>query len=151
MSIDVWSGAVDIERPPDTVTRYAFDPDNDPAWIGGIRTARLETERPVQVGSRVRRLATFLGRRIPYVMEVTELVPGRRMAMHAIESPFPMDVTYEFEPAGSRRTRARIRVAGSPAGYIRLAAPLVPWMVRRSVTADLRRLKQRVEAQPPEG
>ena len=41
MKIDVWSDTIDIARPPDDVTGYAFDPANDPAWIGGIRTAQL--------------------------------------------------------------------------------------------------------------
>jgi hypothetical protein len=78
-------------------------------------------------------------------MEVVSLTPARELVMHAVESPFPMDVTYRFEPAGPDRTRARIRVAGAPAGYYRLASPLLAGMVRRSVTADLRRLKGRLE------
>jgi hypothetical protein len=105
----------------------------------------LETPAPIGEGSRVRRLATFLGQRIPYVMEVRSLTPAREMVMHAVESPFPMDVTYRFEPAGPNRTRARIRVAGTPGGYYRLAGPLLPGMVRRSVTSDLRRLKAQLE------
>lgn len=148
MNVDVWSDTVEIDRPPEAVTAYAFEPANDPTWIGGIRTAELETPPPLSRGSRVRRLARFLGQRIPYVMEVRDLVPGRRMVMHAVESPFPMDVTYEFEPAGRAGTRARIRVAGAPGGYYRLAGPLLPGLVRRSVTADLRRLKARLEGAP---
>ena len=71
------------------------------------------------------------------------------MAMHAIESPFPMDVTYEFEPGGGG-TRARIRRAGR-ARRLPAAGPLLPGMVRRSVTGDLRRLKQTLEGAPNRG
>jgi hypothetical protein len=91
-------------------------------------------------------VARFLGQRIVYVMDVVELSDGR-MRMHAVEAPFPMDVTYEFTPAGVR-TNARIRVQGDPGGYYRLAGPLLPGMVRRSVTGDLRRLKRLVESKP---
>ena len=33
--------------------------------------------------------------------------------MHALESPFPMDVDYQLEPADDGRTRASIRIRGS--------------------------------------
>jgi Polyketide cyclase / dehydrase and lipid transport len=144
MGIDVWSDTVEIERPSVDVTAYAFEPDNDPRWISGVSQADLETPRPIAVGSRVRRVASFRGRRIDYVMEVRELTSSR-MHMHAIESPFPMEVTYEFEPAGER-TLARIRVRGQPEGLYRLASPLIGRQVRSSVTGDLRSLKQILEA-----
>jgi hypothetical protein len=143
----VWSDEVAIARPAEEVTGFAFDPTNDPAWIGGIREAELQGPRPVRVGSRVRRVARFLGQRILYVMDIVELTDGR-MRMHAVEAPFPMDVTYEFTPAGGR-TKARIRIQGHPSGYYRLAGPLLPGMVRRSVTGDLRRLKRIVESKAP--
>jgi hypothetical protein len=78
-------------------------------------------------------------------MDVTELVPGRRLAMHAVRSPFPMDVTYELAPSG-RGTRATIRIQGEARGMYGLLGPLTPVMVRRSVQADLRRLKRALEA-----
>jgi hypothetical protein len=151
MALDVWSDEITIARPLRQVTAFAFDPANDPTWIGGIREARLEGQPPVRVGSRVRRVARFLGHRILYVMEVTELADGR-MHMHAVRAPFPMDVTYEFkadDATGGGRTRARIRIQGETGGYYRLAGPLLPGMVRRSVTGDLRRLKRIVESDPP--
>ena len=148
MAIDVWSDSIDIARPVTEVTAFAFEPDNDPTWIGGISAARLETPRPVAIGSRVRRVASFRGRRIDYVLEVRELTPVR-MHMHAVESPFPMVVTYEFEPRGDR-TVARIRVQGEPSGFYRLAGPLIGRQVRTSITNDLRTLKRIVET-PPSG
>ena len=128
----------------DRVAAYALDPRNDPVWIGGIKQAEILSEGPIEKGSTVRRVASFMGKRIEYVMEVVELEPGRRLAMHAIRSPFPMDVTYAFEdaPAG---TRARIRVQGDAGGAYRLAGPLLPSMVRRPVAGDLKRLKRIME------
>lgn len=68
-------------------------------WIGGISEAEPLGAIPMSVGSRVRRRASFLGRRIDYVMEVVALDPGRRLVMHAVEAPMPMDVTYEVDSA----------------------------------------------------
>jgi hypothetical protein len=56
-----------------------------------------------------------------------------------------MDVTYELLPNG-RGTTARIRIQGESRGMYGVLGPLTPWMVRRSVQSDLRRLKREIEA-----
>lgn len=143
MTLDVLA-AVEIARPPDAVGAYEFDPANDPTWIGGVSSAERLTDGPIAVGARVRRVGSFLGRPIEWVMDVVEHVPARRLAMHAIRSPFPMDVTYELAPS-ARGTRASIRIQGQAGGVYGLLGPLTPLMVRRSVLADLRRLKRALE------
>ena len=133
-----------IAADPDRVFSYATDPRNDPVWIGGISEAELLGDPPLEKGSSVRRVASFMGRRIEYVLEVAELEPGSRLAMRSVRSPFPMAVTYSFELAGGA-TRMAIRVEGESSGVYRLAGPLLPGMVRRSVAKDLRRLKAILE------
>jgi hypothetical protein len=144
MAIDVLA-QMEIARPPGTVAAYEFDATNDPTWIGGVRSAEQLTPGRIGVGSRVRRIGSFLGRSIEWVMDVTEFEPGRRLAMHAIRSPFPMDVTYELAPAGDG-TRATIRIQGEARGMYGLLGPFTPIMIRRSVQSDLGRLKRLVEA-----
>lgn len=144
MSVDV-TAEREIARPREEVAAFATDPANDTTWIGGISEAELVTDPPVEVGSRVRRVASFLGRRIDYVMEVEGFEPGRRIEMRSIKSPFPMRVTYVFDdaPAG---TRARIRVEGAAEGFYRLAGPLLAAGVRRGITRDLRTLQSLLES-----
>jgi hypothetical protein len=144
-----------ISRPADAVATYMFDPANDPTWIGGISEAQPLGEAPLGVGSRVRRRASFLGRRIDYVMEIVALEPGRRLAMHAVEAPMPMDVTYEVDQAADGAV-ARVRVQGDAGGLYRLAGPLVSAQVGRSIGSDVRRLKGILEsgaevAEPSDG
>jgi carbon monoxide dehydrogenase subunit G len=134
-----------IDRDPSDVAAYMFDPQHDPVWIGGISEAQPLTTGPLDTGSRVRRRASFLGRRIDYVMEIVDLVPGRRLRMHAVEAPMPMDVTYEVEPSAAG-SLARVRVEGDASGMYRLASPLIGGQVRRSISADVQRLKQILEA-----
>jgi uncharacterized protein YndB with AHSA1/START domain len=136
--------AIEIARPPEDVAAYEFDPANDPEWIGGVRTAEQLTDGPIAVGARVRRRGGFLGRPIEWVMDIVDHVPARRLAMHEIRSPFPMDVTYELAPAPNG-TRASIRIQGQAGGVYAVLGPLTPLMVRRSLAADLRRLKRAVE------
>jgi hypothetical protein len=77
-------------------------------------------------------------------MDVVEHVPASRLAMHAIRSPFPMDVTYDLAPSPVG-TRATIRIQGEARGVYGLLGPLTPLMVRRSVQSDLGRLKRALE------
>jgi hypothetical protein len=144
MALDVTASLL-IDAPPDAVARVEFDPTRDPEWIGGVDRVELVTQPPLAVGSQVRRIGGFLGRPTVWLMRVEGLEPETRVSMHALESPFPMDVDYLLEPADGGRTRASIRIRGEGRGMYGLPGPLMSPMVRRSVQSDLGRLKRIVE------
>jgi len=137
MSVDI-TARVHIARDPETVAAYMTDPANDPVWIGGLRSAELLGEPAVAVGSRVRRVARFLGRRIEYVNEILAL-DSAQLDMRSVKAPFPIHITYRFEPAADGGTDVSNHVRG---GGPRLFAPLV----RRNVQRDLERLRAVLEA-----
>ncbi len=143
MAIDT-RAVIEVACPREEVAAYLRDPGNDPHWIGGLRSARLVGQPPVGVGSQVERVASFLGRRVEYVNEITELT-GTRLAMRSVRSPFPMRVTYGFDNAGSDATKVSVRVEGDASRLYRLADPLMALLVRRSVQRDLRTLKRLLE------
>jgi hypothetical protein len=137
-----------IERPRDEVARFAMDPANDTRWILALDSARVLPDGGaggVGVGTRVERLAGFLGRRIEYVNEIEEYDPPRRLAMRSVKAPFPMTVVYEFEQAGEGATLARIRAGGDARGFYSVAGPLLNQMVRRGIRRDLEALKDLME------
>ena len=146
MSIDI-TAQVAIRRPHDEVAAYMIDPANDPIWIGGVREVRMETPPPLRAGSRVARVASFLGRRVEYVNEVTELDPERVLDMRSVNAPFPMRVTYSFEAGdgAAAGTIVRNRVRGDPGGFFALFGPLLAPLVKRSVQRDLERLREVLE------
>ncbi len=146
MAVDVTATDI-IERPHHQVAAYLRDPANDTKWIGGIRSARLLTPRPVAVGSQVERVASFLGRRVQYVNEITEMTADR-LAMRSVRAPFPMRVTYGHRDAGASTTEVSVRVQGDAGRFYALAAPLLGPAVRRSITRDLGNLKRVLEARP---
>jgi uncharacterized membrane protein len=147
--IDV-TARVEVRRPRVEVAAFMTDPANDPAWIGGVREVRLETPPPLRAGSRVARVAAFLGRRVEYVNEVTELDAGRVLDMRSVKAPFPMRVTYSFEDADADAPGAATivsnRVRGDPGGFFAVFGPLLAPLVRRSVQRDLERLRDVLEA-----
>jgi hypothetical protein len=143
VKIDV-TAEVRVARLPAEVAAYMTDPANDPEWIGGLREARLQSEPPVGVGSRVSRVASFLGRRVEYVNEVVAL-DTEHLDMRSVVAPFPMRITYSFTPDGGGATVVRNRVRGEPSGFFAVFGPLLAPMVRRSVQRDLERLRDRLQ------
>jgi hypothetical protein len=145
MAIDV-TASVRIEAPPSAVAAVEFDPARDPEWIGGVDSVEHVTPPPMAPQSQVRRIGGFLGRPIEWVMRIDVLEPDRHVGMHALKSPFPMDVDYVLDPLDDgRATQASIRIRGEGKGMYGLPGPLLGPMIRRSVTGDLRRLKRIVE------
>ena len=143
MAVDV---AVEtrIERPVEEVAAFAGDPSNAPSWYVNIESVHWQTPPPVQVGSRMDFVATFLGRRIEYTYEVVDLAQGERLVMRTAQGPFPMQTTYTWQ-AADRGTRMTLRNNGSPSGFARVAAPVMELAMRRAMTKDLAALKRRLE------
>ena len=96
-------------------------------------------------------MAHFLGRRLAYTYEITELVPDSRLVMRTAEGPFPRETTYTWEAAGEQRTRMTLRNRGEPSGFSRLFAPMMAAAMRRANRKDLRRLKALLERGPAGG
>ena len=147
MGVDVTVTEV-IERPIAEVAAYAGDPSNAPEWYRRIDSAEWETDPPVRLGSRIRFHATFLGRQMEYTYEIVEYTPGEQVAMSTTDGPFPMNTIYTWRPVGVRVTHMTLRNHGEPAGFGRLAAPLVSGAMRRAMVGDLHALKQLLERRP---
>ena len=144
MSVDVVS-ELEITRPRADVAAYACDPDTATEWYENIKAVVWETPRPLGVGSRLAFVASFLGRRLEYTYEVREFTPGERFVMSTAEGPFPMETTYTFQdtPNGTTMT---LRNRGEPAGFAKVAAPVMARAMARANRQDLRRLKEILEA-----
>jgi hypothetical protein len=143
MSVDV-TVEREIARDRPSVAGFVMDPVNDTRWIKALDSVRTLGDGPVRPGTRVERVASFLGRRIEYVNEIVELVPGERLVMRSVKAPFPMEVTYELEDADVG-TRMRIRASGDATGFYRVAGPLLSAAVRRGIERDLAELKTELE------
>ena len=144
MPIDVVT-ELDIARPRGEVAAYASDPDNATAWYANIKSVEWRTPKPLAVGSRIAFVAQFLGRRLAYVYEVKDNVPGERFQMATADGPFPMETTYSWEDAPGGATRMTLRNRGTPSGFAGVAAPIMAAAVGRANRKDLARLKQILE------
>ena len=145
MSVDVVTETT-IRAPIDAVAAYASDPSNAPEWYVNIDSVEWETPPPASVGSRVKFVARFLGRRLVYTYEVVDLVPNERLVMRTAEGPFPMETTYTWSSAGDGSTQMTVRNRGEPAGFSKVAAPAMAAAMRRANTKDLAALRRILES-----
>lgn len=139
------TSSLEVDRPAAKVFAYIADAENNPRWQKGMRSCRWTTGPPIRIGSIYEQQARFLGRPINSTFEVTALQPDRSITIRSIASTFPIVVTRSVEPLGHSRCRVSALVRGDPSGVFGIAAPLLRRMVQRSVRADYRRLKARLE------
>ena len=145
MTVDVRPTMI-ISRPRRTVAEYMFDPGHDTEWTGGITASRPAQPGRLGVGAVVERDARFLGRTFTYTYTVTD-ARGDEMIEMTVERPFPMVIRYELADH-ERGCEVAIRATGQPRGFFKLAGPLVAPRVRKSIQADLTRLRNTLQASP---
>lgn len=145
MAVDVVT-EIEIARPRVEVASYVADPDNTTAWYENIERVEWRTDPPLEVGTRLAFVARFLGRTLSYVYEIRELVPGERLVMSTADGPFPMETTYTWADASGGGTRMTLRNRGRPAGFSKVAAPMMAGAMRRANRKDLERVKQILES-----
>lgn len=145
MPVDVRT-EIEIARPRGEVAAYASDPDNATEWYENIKAVEWISAKPLAVGSQIRFVASFLGRKLAYTYEVRETAPGERFVMSTAEGPFPMETTYLWHETPDGGTRMELRNRGEPSRFSKLAAPLMASAMRRANRKDLARLKALLEA-----
>lgn len=144
MAVDVTTRTL-IARPRSAVWAYAIEPLNAPHWYANIDRAELVSPGPLELGSRMRFEARFMGRTLAYTYEVVEWEPERLFTMTTQEGPFPMTTTYRFGDLGENRTEMVLRNHGSPRGFGAIAAPAMAAAMKRANRADLARIKALLE------
>ena len=65
--------------------------------------------------------------------------------MSTAQGPFPMETTYTWHDARDGATRMTLRNRGQPAGFSKVAAPIMARAMRRAMTKDLRRIRAILE------
>jgi magnesium-protoporphyrin O-methyltransferase len=137
-----------IRRTPDEVFTFLENRANDTAWMKSVMQSEwLDSSGAARVGRRGRMVIKIFGRRNKFIDEVTEYVPGRRIAHRTVEGPFPLATACICEPAEQGCVATVVgeldRIPGGWAG--RVAAPFVGRIIQRGFKADLARLKALIE------
>ena len=139
-----FSNQITIGRPPHEVFEFVADPENIPKWNYAIEETKKTSGGPVGVGTTYSQVRTIPSRS-EESLEVTELEPEQRFAIHGALGPFVGTLTYDFEDVdGSTRLTNTADLEAS--GLLKLAAPIAVGRIRGAVAQNLGVLKEILEA-----
>ena len=134
-----------VNRPPEAVFDYMTDPANLAAWQTSKTSVEQLTEGPPQLGTRVReRTKPPGGKEFEQIVEFTEFERPRRLHVHIVEGPYPVDGTWTLEPDGSG-TRVHFTAEGQLSGALSLLQPVARRVMSRQFAAYHRNLRRNVE------
>jgi hypothetical protein len=132
-----------IHRPVDQVFAFLSNKENDLLWQSGLVEVR-QAPGPLQVGSRIAEVYSFLGRKIDGTLEVTEYKANRKITTKSTAGPFPIQYTYTLEPAKDG-TQFTIDMQMRPEGFFALTEPIVGANLKKDLETGLATLKQVLE------
>ena len=135
-----------IDRPAGEVFAYLDQLDRHGEWQDSLLSAKVETEGPTRVGTRVveRRKVPGGARDIPY--EITVHEPPRKASFRGTAGPVRPVGTVTVDPVGESRSRMALELDLEGHGIGKLFAPLARRQAAKEVPASHEKLKQLLES-----
>lgn len=135
-----------VSRPPEIVFDYLANPSNVPDWQTSKTSVEQLTDGPPGLGTRVReRTKPPFGTEFEQLVEFTEFDRPRRIRVHIVEGPYPIDGTWSFELDGAG-TRVNFTADGELHGAMRIVQPLMKRLLARQFAGYHRNLRRQIEA-----
>jgi hypothetical protein len=141
-------GSVEINRPADQVWPYVADYGNDTSWRAGVIQMHPSRPGPAQVGVTTHERLRLLGLIFRTDASIDRVEAGRLLEWHAHDRQKQLRGSRLVEPIDPGSCRFTEVLEVGLLGLLRPLAPLVAWLLHRRATADLRRLKHRLETPP---
>lgn len=119
---------------------------NDTGWRAAVRQMRRSLPGPAQGGVTTHELSRLLGMTFRTDATIDRVEAGRRLEWRACDWQKRLQGIRLVEGTRPGTSRFTEVVEGRLLGVLRPLEPLVAWRLQRQATADLRRLKQLLEA-----
>jgi uncharacterized membrane protein len=138
--------SIEINRPAAEVFAYIDKLDRHSEWQSTLESARVETDGPTRVGTRVveRRQVPGGARDIPY--EITEHEPPRKASFRGTAGPVRPVGTLTVDPVGESSARVHIALDLEGHGIGKLFAILARRQAAKQVPQDQEKLKEKLES-----
>jgi uncharacterized protein YndB with AHSA1/START domain len=135
-----------VGREPERVFDYLTDPDRLRDWQTTKTAVEQLTPGPPGPGTRIREVTKPPGgREFEQVSEFTEFDRPRRVTVHVVEGPHPMDGTWTFSPTATG-TEVHFVAKGELTGLLGRFGPIARILIGRQFAGYHRRLKRNLEA-----
>jgi uncharacterized membrane protein len=139
-------GSVEISRPASEVWTYVADYGNDPSWRAAVTHMHPSLPGPVRVGVTTHERLRLLGMTFRTDATIDRVEAGRLLQWRAHDRQKHLQGSRLVEATGPASCRFTEVVEGRLLALSRPLEPLVAWLLQRQSSADLRRLKQLLEA-----
>lgn len=137
--------SVIVTRSIEEVFLFLSNFEQDPHWQSGISEAKQIPQGVVLVGTTIRQVRHFLGRRLDYTGEVVEYEENKKIWVKSISGPYPFEGGYALEPVAGG-TRVTILLNVQPTGIIRFTQSMVARELKKQIEMDSSRLRDLLRA-----
>jgi uncharacterized membrane protein len=138
--------SIEINRPAEEVFAYLDQLDRHSEWQSSLVSARVETDGPTRVGTRVleRRKVPGGAREIPY--EITEHEPPRKASFRGTAGPVRPFGTVTVDPMGDSGSRLTLELDLEGHGIGKLVAMFARRQAANQVPQDHEKFKELLES-----
>ena len=140
-----FESSIFINRPPQEVFDYVTNPANISKWQSGTEASEWTSDSPPGVGSTVKVVTSFLGRKIEAELKVMDWDPPKLRKIKSVGGPIPFEVTDKFEAQGDGTLLTSTGQA-ELGGFFKLAEGLVGKQMEKQIQSDNSALKKLLES-----
>ena len=124
---------------------YLTDIEKGTEWQAELLEAGQTSTGPMGVGTTIREVRRFMGRRMETVFLITEFEQDQKMSFKSTSAPFPLRGQYTLEGA-EEGTRVTFSIEADLSGVFKMAETIVVQSAKRQMDADISKLKTLLEA-----
>ena len=138
--------SVVINQPVSKVFDYVINSDNYNLWQTNVVETQLTTKGPVGVGSNYRMVQRFLGKLVDTNWEVVEFEPNKISRFRSTSGPIKGEGLYTFESVEGGTKFTQSMLAEPLQGFFKIADAISTKMYKRQLSANVKNLKDLLEA-----
>ena len=133
-----------IDKPIKDVFAFVSNPNNMSKWNSAVVSLEQVTPGDVGVGTKFKSTGELMGRKIEGEMQVTAIEPDTKCGFQVNAGPMQINLTLTLKTVGTG-TKLSLNAQGNPAGFFKLAEPVMQGRVKGMMEENLARLKSVLE------
>ena len=133
-----------VDKPMKDVFAFVANPNNMSKWNSAVVSLEQITPGEVGVGTRFKSTGELMGRKIEGEMQVTAYEPETKCGFQVNAGPMQVNITITLKTVGTG-TKLSLNAQGNPAGFFKLAEPVMQGRVKSMMEENLERLKSVLE------
>lgn len=133
-----------IDRPIKDVFAFVSNPNNMSKWNSAVVSLEQITPGDVGVGTKFKSAGEMMGRRIEGEVQVIAYEPDTKCGFQMNAGPMQVNINLSFKTVGTG-TKISFNAQGNPAGFFKLAEPVMAGRVKAMMEENLSRLKSVLE------